>query len=124
MKKGNEVFVGIDTAGVHNAVAVAEAGRDGEVRYLGTFDNTPDAVVRLVRKLAGRYEALHFCYEAGSTGHGLYWQILPHNGAKTTLFAPYLNIMYQKRVVYAPLCKAVENQRCGAACIYTCNGTT
>ena len=48
MKKGNEVFVGIDTA--HNAVAVAEAGRDAEVRYLGTFDNTPDAVIRLLRK--------------------------------------------------------------------------
>jgi hypothetical protein len=41
--KGSEVFVGIDTAKAHNAVAVAEAGRDGEVRYLGTFDNTPDA---------------------------------------------------------------------------------
>jgi transposase len=81
MKKGNEVFVGIDTA--HNAVAVAEAGRDAEVRYLGTFDNTPDAVVKLVRKLAGRYEALHFCCEAGSTGPGLYRQILPRHGAKT-----------------------------------------
>src|SRR5690242_12851458 len=46
MKKGNEVFVGIDMAEAHNAVAVAEAGRDGEVRYLGTFDNAPDAVVR------------------------------------------------------------------------------
>jgi transposase len=43
MKKGSEIFVGIDTAKAHNAVAVAEAGRDGEVRYLGTFDNTPDA---------------------------------------------------------------------------------
>jgi transposase len=86
MKKGSEVFVRIDTAEAHNAVAVAEAGRDGEVRYLGTFDNTPDAVVRLVRKLAGRYEALHFCCEAGSTGHGLYRQILPYDGAKTMVF--------------------------------------
>jgi hypothetical protein len=50
MKKGNEVFVGIDTTKAHNVVAVAEAGRDGEVRYFGTFDNTPDAVVRLLRK--------------------------------------------------------------------------
>src|SRR3954467_10029644 len=76
MKKGSEVFVGIDTAKAHNAVAVAEAGRDGEVRYLGTFDNTPDAVAKLVRKLADRYETLHFCYEAGPTGYGLYRQIL------------------------------------------------
>src|SRR3954447_19766729 len=83
MKKGSEIFVGIDTAKAHNAVAVMEAGRDDEVRYLGTFDNTPDAVAKLVRKLAGRYKALHFCCEAGSTGHGLYRQILPYDGAKT-----------------------------------------
>ena len=88
MKKGSEVFIGIDTAKAHNAVAVTEAGCDGEVWYLGTFDNTPDAVAKLVRKLSSRYEKLYFCYEAGSTGHGLYWQILPHNGAKTTVFAP------------------------------------
>ena len=75
MKKGHEVFVGIDTAKSHNAVAIAEAGRDGEVRYLGTFENTPDAVAKLVRKLADRYERLHFCYEAGPTGYGLYRQL-------------------------------------------------
>jgi transposase len=51
MRKGTEVFVGIDTAKAHNAVAVAEAGRDGEVRHLGTLDNTPDAVAKPVRKL-------------------------------------------------------------------------
>jgi hypothetical protein len=83
MKKGSEIFVGIDTAKAHNAVTVAEAGRDGEVRYLGTFDNTPDAVAKLVRKLSSRYEKLYFCYEAGSTGHGLYRRILLRYGAKT-----------------------------------------
>jgi transposase len=88
MKKGSEIFVGIDTAKAHNAVAVAEAGRDGEVRYLGTFDNTPDAVAKLVRKLSSRYEKLYFCYEAGSTGHRLYRRILLRHGAKTVVFAP------------------------------------
>jgi len=47
MKKGSKVFVGIDTAKAHNAVAVAEAGRDGEGRYLGTFDNTLDTQQRV-----------------------------------------------------------------------------
>ena len=89
MKKGSEVFIGIDTAKAHNAVAVAEAGRDGEVRYLGTFDNTPDAVAKLVRKLADRYETLHFCYEAGPTGYGLYRQILAL-GHACTVVAPSL----------------------------------
>ncbi len=32
-------------------------------------------VERLVRKLAGRYGKLHFCYDAGPTGYGLYRQI-------------------------------------------------
>src|ERR1700757_4721741 len=31
-------FVGIDTSKLRNAVAVAEEGRDGEVRYLGEID--------------------------------------------------------------------------------------
>jgi hypothetical protein len=51
-------------------VAVAEAGRDGEVRYPGTFDNTPEAVGRLVRKLSSRYEKLCFCYKPGRRGMG------------------------------------------------------
>ena len=27
---------------------------------------------RLIRKLASKYEQLHFCYEAGPTGYGLH----------------------------------------------------
>ncbi len=76
MKRSGAAFVGIDTAKLKNAIAVAEAGRDGEIRYLGEFENTPDTVAKLIRKLAGRYEKLHVCYEAGPTGYGLYRQIL------------------------------------------------
>jgi transposase len=76
MTTSGEVYVGIDTAKARNAVAVAEDGPDGEVRYLGEFDNTPDAVAKLIRKLAGRCETVHVCYEAGPTGYGLYRQIL------------------------------------------------
>jgi transposase len=49
MKSHGEAFVGIDTAKAKNAVAVAEGGRGGEIRYLGEFDNTPDAVIKLLR---------------------------------------------------------------------------
>jgi hypothetical protein len=49
MKSHGEAFVGIDTAKARNAVAVAEGGRGGEIRYLGEFDNTPDAVIKLLR---------------------------------------------------------------------------
>src|SRR6201995_3423119 len=44
--------------------------------FLAESDNTPDAVAKLVRKLAERYETVQFCYEAGPTGYGLYRQIL------------------------------------------------
>lgn len=75
MKRAGEIFVGIDAAKLRNAVAVAEGNRDGEVRYLGEIDNTPDAVAKLIRKLSDRYETLHVCYEAGPTGYGLYRQV-------------------------------------------------
>ena len=71
-----EVFVGIDVAKLRNAVAIAEAGRDGEIRYMGEFDASPEGVTRLIRKLAARHGKLHVCYEAGPTGYGLYRQIL------------------------------------------------
>src|ERR1700751_6193761 len=87
MKRGGEAFIGIDTAKARNAVAVAEAGRRGEIRYLGEFDTAADAVTRLVRKLADRYETMHFCYEAGPTGYGLYRQVLAL-GANCTGVAP------------------------------------
>jgi len=89
MKRHGEAFVGIDAAKARNAVAIAEGGRDGEVRYLGEFDNTPDGVSKLIRKLADRYEVLHVCYEAGPTGYGLYRQVLGL-GHACTVVAPSL----------------------------------
>jgi hypothetical protein len=62
-------FVGIDTSRLRNAVAVAEEGRGGEVRYLGEIDTTEAATRKLVAKLAAKYRQLMFCYEAGPTGH-------------------------------------------------------
>ena len=49
MRRDSEAFIGIDTAKARNAVAIAEGGRHGEIRYLGEFDNTPEAVSKLVR---------------------------------------------------------------------------
>jgi hypothetical protein len=51
----NEVFVGIDTSKLRNAVAIAEGGRNGEVRYLGEIENTAAAVSKLVKKLAAQH---------------------------------------------------------------------
>jgi transposase len=37
-------YVGFDTSKTKHAVAVAEGGREGEVRYLGEIEATPAAV--------------------------------------------------------------------------------
>jgi transposase len=60
---------------LRNAVAIADGGRDGEVRFVGEIDNTETATAKLVRKLAAKYDRLTFCYEAGPTGYGLHRQI-------------------------------------------------
>src|SRR5882757_5416526 len=75
MGEHSEAFVGFDTSKLRNAVAIADVGRDGEVRFFGEIENTAEATAKLVRKLAGKYERLTFCYEAGPTGYGLYRQI-------------------------------------------------
>jgi transposase len=75
MGKNRLAFVAFDSAKEEHAVAIAEDGRDGEVRYLGEIGNSPDAVRKLVAKLSRQYERLHFCYEAGPTGYGLHRQL-------------------------------------------------
>jgi transposase len=75
VKDHSEAFVAFDTSKLRNAVAIAEGGRRGEVRFLGEIDNSPEATAKLVRKLAGKYQRVTFCYEAGPTGYGLYRQI-------------------------------------------------
>ncbi len=52
MAKCSEVFVGIDTAKTRHAIAVADAGRDGEVRYLGEIDSAPATVERVIKSWA------------------------------------------------------------------------
>ena len=76
MRDDSEVYVGLDTSKLKISVAVAAAGRDGEVRFLGDIDSTPEAVERLVRKLEKRHRRLCFAYEAGPTGYGLQRQIV------------------------------------------------
>lgn len=79
-------FVGMDVHAETIAVAVAE--QDGEVRSLGEIGNREESIGRLVKKL-GPVEDLRFCYEAGPTGYGLYWQ-LTALGAKCEVVAPSL----------------------------------
>ena len=89
MEQHTVVFVGLDVAKARHAVAVAEDGRQGEVRYLGEIDADTESVRRLVAKLEKRHARLHFCYEAGPTGYGLHRQ-LTTLGHLCTVVAPSL----------------------------------
>jgi transposase len=75
MAKHKLAFVAFDSAKEKQAVAIADDGRDGEVRYVGEIANSPDAIKKLVTRLSRQYEQLHFCYEAGPTGYGLHRQL-------------------------------------------------
>jgi transposase len=75
MHDHSEAFVAFDTSKLRNAIAIAEAGRSGEVRFVGEIETSDAATAKLVRKLAAKYGRLTFCYEAGPTGYGLYRQI-------------------------------------------------
>jgi len=85
----SEAFVGIDTSKLRNAVAIAEGGRGGEVRYLGEFPATEAAMRKLVAKLAAKYRRLTFCYKAGPTGYGLY-RLIKSLGHECLVAAPSL----------------------------------
>src|SRR5262252_6276519 len=84
-----EAFIGIDTSKSRNAIAIAEGGRGGEVRYLGELPATDAAIRKLVAKLAAKYSKLTFCYEAGPTGYGLY-RLLKSLGHECIVVAPSL----------------------------------
>src|SRR3954453_195943 len=96
MAETREAFVGIDVAKLRNAVAVADAGRDGEVRFYGEVDASPERMRRLAAQLAGKHERLRFCYEdgrtgyeAGPTGYGLH-RLLTGLGHSCVVVAPSL----------------------------------
>lgn len=88
MKKHTR-FVGLDVHAATIAVAIAEGGRDGEVRSLGTIPNRAESVRKLMKKLWADCEELRVCYEAGPCGYALYWQ-LAEFGVECTVIAPTL----------------------------------
>jgi len=80
-------YVGLDVHKATISVAVAEDGRGGAVRFIGTIPNTPTDVLKLVKRLAKSGQRLEFCYEAGGCGYGLYRQIV-QLGHGCTVVAP------------------------------------
>jgi len=73
-----EAFVGIDAAKLKNAIA--ESGRDGEVRYIGEVEASDASMRRVIQRIAAKFDRVHFC-EASPAGYGLHRLIrsLDHN---------------------------------------------
>ncbi len=57
------------------AIAVAETGRTGEVRFLGEIRIEAAAVIKLTRKIGRSDPSVLYAYEAGGCGYGLHRQL-------------------------------------------------
>ncbi len=82
-------FVGLDVHKDSISVALAEDGRGGEVRYIGTVGATTAALGKLVARLSRDGVELRFCYEAGPCGYGVYRHLMAL-GMDCTVVAPSL----------------------------------
>jgi len=81
--------LGLDVHAENIAVALAEAGRDGEVRNYGEIPNTFHSVEKLLRKLGHPDKELRVCYEAGPCGFVLA-RFLKKKGIACDVIAPSL----------------------------------
>ena len=78
-------YIGLD---VHkNSIAIADQGRDQEVRFYGTIKNRLDLFDKFIRKLISDGSELRFVYEAGPCGYPLY-RHLTKKGFECMVTAP------------------------------------
>lgn len=76
MVKHTTTYVAFDSSKDTLAVAIADGGLRGEVRFWGSIPNRTEAIRKLIERLAAKHPCLTFCYEAGPCGYGLYRLII------------------------------------------------
>lgn len=80
-------YLGMDVHKKFISIAIAEEGRDNEVRYYGRIPNTMEQVGKLCRQLISQGVELRCVYEAGPCGYELY-RYLNGNGIDCQVVAP------------------------------------
>jgi transposase len=65
-------FIGMDVHKKTITIAIADEGRQNQPRIYGTIANDLDALNKFCRKMVSTSTQIHFVYEAGPCGYGIY----------------------------------------------------
>lgn len=82
-------YVGLDVNKNSIDEALADEGRDNEVRYYGTINGDLDSLDKVIRKQVSKGNTLRFAYEAGPCGYEIY-RHLSRQGYDCMVVAPSL----------------------------------
>jgi len=80
-------FIGMDVHKKTITIAIIDDGRNQRARVYGTIANQADALDKFCRKMVSTASRLHFVYEAGPCGYGIY-RHLSRKGFECLVAAP------------------------------------